>query len=184
MEEQIRWDEIKADYMTGEYTVKQLAEKYGTNPQRIYRRASNEAWQKTRDKIAVKAEERYVARASRARAKELETVTRAAGRLSDLLESTVEAMNELPSEAVIKNLKGLSAMASAIYTNVEALTKLHGIQTPAQVEAQKIARQRVRIEQRRLQLEEKKSTQRDEGAKLRYELVIDRSEGEVGAMDE
>ncbi len=41
-----QWEELKADYVTGAYTLEMLAKKYGVNKAAISRRAKKEEWKK------------------------------------------------------------------------------------------------------------------------------------------
>lgn len=166
------WDAIKADYMSEEMSVREIAEKYGKSQQQIYRRASKEGWQKLRQKIAEKADEKYVTRMAGARARELEAVTTAAGKMSRLLDKTVEALDQKPTDEVIKSLKGLSALASAITSTTEALMKLHGIQTPAQLQAQKIATQRLALDKRKQKFVESKVAEENRDKEIALSITV------------
>ena len=75
MTEQEQWDAIRADYLSGEYSVPELAQKYGASESTIYKKASKDGWKKMQEKIRQKADEKYVARAARIRAKELEVIS-------------------------------------------------------------------------------------------------------------
>ena len=156
LEERIDWAAIKADYLSGEYKVRELAKKWNVSESRIYKKATSDGWKKLLEKIRQKTDERVVARASRVRARELEVISGAAGKMAALLDKTVDELAEQPTDKRLKSLKGLSAMASAIQSNTETLMKLYGIQTPAQEAAQKIARARLALDQRKQRFEEGK----------------------------
>ena len=185
MSERETWDAIKADYMTEEYTVKELAEKYNVSANKIYKKASSDGWKNTLEKIRQKVDEKYVARSARVRARELEVISSAAGKLAVLLDRTVDELSEQPTEKRLKGLKGINATASAIQSNTETLMKLYGIQTPAQEAAQKIARQRLTLDQRKQRMEEKREATSTQGQQVRYVVEVEGVEpGEVGALDE
>lgn len=185
MSERETWDAIKADYMTEEYTVKELAEKYNVSANKIYKKASSDGWKNTLEKIRKKVDEKYVARSARVRARELEVISSAAGKLAVLLDRTVDELSEQPTEKRLKSLKGLSATASAIQSNTETLMKLYGIQTPAQEAAQKIARQRLTLEQRKQRFEEKREATSTQGQTVKYVVHVEGVQPEeVGALDE
>lgn len=185
MDEQKRppWDEIKADYISGEISVKELAQKYGVSANQIYKRASSDGWKKTLEKIRQKTEEKYVARVARTRARELDVITEATGKMATLLKKTVEELDELPTEKRLRNLKGLAATASAIQTNMETTMKLLGIQTPAQEAAQKIARARLELDRRKQRFAEGK--EKDANAPKEIKFVVELSPGmsEEGDID-
>jgi transposase-like protein len=183
--EQEKWDAIRADYLSGEYSVTELAQKYGASESTIYKKASKDGWKKMQEKIRQKADEKYVAHAARIRAKELEVISGAAVKMAELLAKTVGELDEQPPDKRVKNLKGLSAVASAIQSNTDTLMKLYGIQTPAQEAAQKIARQRLSLDQRKQRMEEKREATSTQGQQVRYVVEVESVEpGEVGALDE
>lgn len=183
--EQEKWDAIRADYLSGEYSVPELAQKYGASESTIYKKASKDGWKKMLDKIRQKTDEKYIARAARIRAKELEVISGAAVQMAELLAKTVGELDEQPTDKRVKNLKGLSAVASAIQSNTDTLMKLYGIQTPAQEAAQKIARQRLTLDQRKQRMEEKREATSTQGQQVRYVVEVEGVEpGEVGALDE
>lgn len=185
MSEQVNWDAIRADYLSGEYSVTELAQKYGASESTIYKKASKDGWKKMLDKIRQKADEKYIARAARIRAKELEVISGAAVKMAELLAKTVGELDEQPTDKRVRNLKGLSAVASAIQSNTDTLMKLYGIQTPAQEAAQKIARQRLTLDQRKQRMEEQREATSTQGQTVKYVVHV---EGvppeEVGALDE
>ncbi len=183
--EQVNWDAIRADYLSGEYSVTELAQKYGASESTIYKKASKDGWKKMQEKIRQKADEKYIARAARIRAKELEVISGAAVKMAELLAKTVGELDEQPTDKRVRNLKGLSAVASAIQSNTDTLMKLYGIQTPAQEAAQKIARQRLTLDQRKQRMEEQREATSTQGQQVRYVVEVEGVEpGEVGALDE
>ncbi len=184
MSERETWDAIKAEYMTEEYTVKELAEKYHVSANRIYKKASSDGWKNTLEKIRQKVDEKYVARSARVRARELEVISSAAGKLAVLLDRTVDELSEQPTEKRLKSLKGLSATASAIQSNTETLMKLYGIQTPAQEAAQKIARQRLTLDQRKQRFEEGKVAASNQTAEVKVTITVEGDDGENAAETE
>lgn len=178
MGEQEKWDAIRADYLTGEYSVRELAEKHGVSESRIYKKATSDGWKKLKDKIRQKADEKYVAHAARVRARELEVISSAAGKMAALLDRTVDELSEQPTEKRLKALKGLSATASAIQSNTETLMKLYGIQTPAQEAAQKIARQRLALDQRKQRFEEQKVAADNKTTDVRVTITVEEDNAE------
>ena len=176
MEEQEIWAGIKADYLSGTMKVREIAEKWGMSESRIYKKATSEGWKKLLAKIKQKTDERYVARASRVRAKELEVISGAAAKMAALLDRTVEELSEQPTAQRVKNLKGMSAVASAIQSNTETLMKLYGIQTPAQEAAQKIARARLALDQRKQRFEEGKAEDENKDMDVNLNITVRKQE--------
>lgn len=170
------WAAIEADYLSGEMSVREISKKHGVSESRIYKKATSDGWKKKKAKIKQKADEIVITRRARARAKELEVMCSATERMARLLDKTVEALEGKSSEEVCKQLKGLSALGSAIKANTDALITLHGIQSPAQVEAQKIARARLKLEERKAKREELAAD--NAGGKQQVELVLRRESEE------
>lgn len=148
------WAAVEADYLAGEMSVRDIARKHGVSESRVYKKATSDGWKKKKQKIKQKADEIVIARRARARARELEVMCSATERMARLLDKTVEALEGKPPEEVCKQLKGLSALGSAIKANTDALVILHGIQTPAQLEAQRIARARLKLDEKKAKREE------------------------------
>ena len=149
MENTPNWDQIKADYLTQKMSVRELAEKHGVSAQKIYRRASNEGWQKLREKTKEKTDEKLVARVARVRAREMELAAGTTEKLMRQLDRLADALEEMPANAMLADLKGVSSYANALNAGIDALTKVYGLQTPAQEAAQKIARQRLTLDRRK-----------------------------------
>ena len=146
MENTPNWDQIKADYLTQKMSVRELAEKHGVSAQKIYRRASNEGWQKLREKTKGKTDEKLVARVARVRAREMEVAARTTEKLIRQLERVVDVIEGRPADLMLNDL---SSVANAMNAGIDALTKVYGLQTPAQEAAQKIARQRLTLDRRK-----------------------------------
>lgn len=149
MSDNADWRQIEADYLSGEMSVQDIARKHNVSASTLYKKATSQGWKQKKAKIAQKADEIVIARRARARAAEFETMCSATSRLANLLDKTVAALEQKPPEEVCKQLKGLSALGSAMKSNVDALMLLHGVQTKAQAEAQKIARARLKLEKRK-----------------------------------
>lgn len=177
------WEAIKADYLTGELSVRELAEKHGVSANQIYKKVSSDGWKKTLDKIRQKTEEKYVARVARTRAREIELIAGATGKMAALLDKTVDELSEQPTDKRLRNLKGLAATASAIETNLQTAMKLLGIQTRAQEEAQKIARARLALDQRKQRYIENKDKDANAPKKVVFEVQLAPGQELEGEID-
>ena len=172
------WEAIKADYLTGELSVKELAAKHGINTNQIYKKVSSEGWKKTLEKIRQKTEENVVARAARARARELDVIASSTEKMAALLAKTVEELDAQPTDKRLRNLKGLAATASAIETNLQTTLKLLGIQTRAQEEAQRIARARLELDRRKQRFAENQASTAQEAAELHVTVTMEEPDGQ------
>ena len=173
-----KWAAIEADYLSGQYSVQELSRMHDMSASKIYKKATKDGWKKKQAKIRQKADEIVITRHARARAREIETMCSAAARLSRVLDTTLSNIEQHP-ELGFDDPRGISDLAKAIKANTDALMLLHGIQTPAQVEAQKIARARLKIERDKARREEMAAD--SAGGQQKVELVIRR---EVEEYDE
>ena len=173
-----KWAAIEADYLSGQYSVQDLSRMHDMSASKIYKKATKDGWKKKQAKIRQKADEIVITRHARARAREIETMCSAAARLSRVLDTTLSNIEEHP-ELGFDDPRGISDLAKAIKANTDALMLLHGIQTPAQLEAQKIARARLKIERDKARREEMAAD--SAGGQQKVELVIRR---EVEEYDE
>ena len=110
----ISWDKIRAEWLKGGITQKELAEKYGVKLKTIQNRASNEGWKNSKGKIREKTEELLQARISRARANRLE-------KLMAAQEDTLDALVKI--SAMAKEKPELLLAGKAGLKNAESLTK-------------------------------------------------------------
>lgn len=178
MDEREIWDALRTEYVKDGVPLRQLAQKYGLSESRVYKRATSEGWKKLQEKTRQKADEQFVARASRARAKELNMMASAAANMAQLLNQTVEALKGKSPDEVIRSLKGLGALGSAIKANTEALMTIYGVQSPAQVEAQKIARKRLALDERKQRFEEGKQAEEARDREVALTITVRKQEDE------
>lgn len=174
----IDWDAIKTQYITGTASVREISKNHGVSEGRIYRKASSEGWKKLRQKVREKTEEKYVTRCARTRARELTVISSAAEKMAALLVRTVDELAAMPAETRVKSLKGLAATASAISANTDTLIKIYGIQTQAQAEAQRIARERLKLDQRKQDYEEAKTNGETAGADISVNIQVVSPDGQ------
>lgn len=167
------WQAVERDYLSGEMTVRAIAKKHNVSESRIYKKATSDGWKKKKEKIKKKADEIVITRNARARAREMETMCSAAARMSRVLDRTLEAIESMPPEDALADLRGLSDVAKAIRSNTDALMLLHGIQTPGQVEAQKIARKRLQLEEQKDRREAEKAAREAEEAETGQEIAVE-----------
>lgn len=166
------WDAIKSEFVSGKATTTAISKKYGVSESTIYAHARNEQWRATREKVRRKTEEKYVNQCARARARELTVISSAAEKMAALLDRTVDELSEMPAESRTKSLKGLAAVASAISANTATLINLYGIQSPAQIESQRIARERLELDKRRQAYEEAKTSDETAGADISVNIQV------------
>lgn len=110
----IPWAKIKAEWLKGGITQKELAEKYKVNLKTIQNRASNEGWKNQKGKIREKTEEQLTARIAHARANKL-------AKLITAQDDTLDALVELA--AMVKDNPKLLFTEKGELRNAESLTR-------------------------------------------------------------
>ena len=98
----IPWPKIKAEWLKGDITQRDLAQKYGVKLKTIQNRASNEGWKKEKGKIREKTEELLRDRVTRARVNRLEKLIAANEALLDGLVELAEQVKENPKLLIDK----------------------------------------------------------------------------------
>ena len=116
------WTKIRAEWLKGGITHKQLAEKYGVSVKTIQNRAYKEGWKNQKGKIREKVEEELRGRVVRARVNHLEKLITANEALLDGLVQMAELISKNPFQMLND--------ANGTLRNAESLTK--AIQTAIQ----------------------------------------------------
>lgn len=134
----VDWDAIKTEYITRKASYRKLGEKYGVNKDRIARRAQKEGWQDKRetqrDNVTTKALDKVAEQDSDRLAKLMEATNLAVDVAVAALEAGPKDQDIRGITAALKDLTGL-------------MRDFYNIPTPAQREAQRIAGERLRLEQ-------------------------------------
>ena len=92
------WERIRAEYIAGGISLRDLAQKYGVTKSAIGRRASSESWTDERDKtgtkVRQKTEDLIVSRQSVAYAENADIAARIRMKLLERLEREIDALPE------------------------------------------------------------------------------------------
>ena len=92
------WERIRAEYIAGGISLRELAQKYGVTRSAIGRRASSESWTDERDKtgtkVRQKTEDLIVSRQSEAYAENADIAERIRMKLLERLEREIDALPE------------------------------------------------------------------------------------------
>ena len=100
------WSKIRAEWLKGGITQKELAKKYGLSEKTISNRASKEGWKNEKGRIREKTEEELRGRIVRARVNHLERLIAANERIIIGLEKLAGMIEEKP-ELFFDKTKGL-----------------------------------------------------------------------------
>ena len=124
------WSKIRAEWLKGGITQKQLAEKYGVSVKTIQNRAYKEGWKKEKGKIKEKVEEKTRDRIVRARVNHLE-------RLISASELIITGLEKLAAEVATDPVKYLTDKSGSL-RSAESITKALQVATETQMELYKV----------------------------------------------
>lgn len=143
------WTKIKAEWLKGGITQKELAEKYGISVKTIQNRAYKEGWKNEKGKIREKTEEELRTRITRAKVNHLEKLAAANDDLLEALMIAAAAVKASPLELLkdkTGSLRNAESLAKAIQTAVATQRDLHKLPTMDQTFEKKKWRERMKLE--------------------------------------
>lgn len=138
------WNAIRIEYITTKTSYRKLSEKYGINKDVIARKARNDGWQADRDKIAAKVHTKTINKLADKEANRLAKLMDATNKAADVAMVALDAQQSLAEEADTRALRDLTAVIKDL---TGLMRDFYNIPTPAQREAQRIAGERLRLEQ-------------------------------------
>lgn len=159
------WDKMRAEYVKGGVSYRDLCAKYGVGRSVLGQVAKREGWTKLRDKAAETARTEVAKRIGRQQGKDLAQMVRATESFAATLEGLLTALAENP-EGLVADLRGVESIAGALRKTTDNLRELYGIPT----EAQKLARERLAIERERWKAEKAEKGNEKEGVVIRIEM--------------
>lgn len=154
----VDWQAVRLSYVRGEGSYKAIAERYGISLNTLTKRAKREGWAQARRAYAASVASSAQKRAVSRDAKKLAALQDAGSRMCDQLEAIMrDAERELHThvgmtgeiyhqEAV--NDKKLYNLSRAIETMTRAMRNLYDIQTAAEIEQMRNARQEMALKAR------------------------------------
>ena len=143
------WSKIRAEWLKGGITQKQLAEKYGVNLKTLQNRAYKEGWKNAKGKIREKVEEQTRERVVRARVNHLEKLIQANELLLDGLVKMAEEIQKNPKLILIDktgSIKSAESFAKAVQTATATQRDLYRMPNIDQRLAAKKWKDQMRIE--------------------------------------
>ena len=141
------WDAIKAEYIAGGVSYKDLSSKYGVSYDLVTKKGREGKWNEAKQRVAKKATSKLVVIAADRQARSLSNIMTAADKLSNRLIDDMDA---------IANARDVSDIAKALKYAADTLAQVYGIQTPAQLHRQKMDEEKLKIERERLEMDKKK----------------------------
>lgn len=147
------WAKIRAEWLKGGITQKQLAEKYGLSVKTIQNRAYKEGWKNQKGKIREKTEQEISARVVRARVTHLEKLIDANEKLLDGLVKLADMIQQNP-EIVLTDktgsIRNAESFAKALQTATATQRDLYRIPNIDQKFAAKKWREQLKLEKEKV----------------------------------
>lgn len=141
------WDTIRAEYIAGGGSYKDLAAKYGVSYTQITQRGRDEGWTADREKARKKIANKAVDIASKQKARSLANIMLAADKMADRLAANID---------IIASARDTSDIAKALKYTIDTIHQVYGIQTPAQIHRQRMDEEKLKIERERLEMDKKR----------------------------
>lgn len=150
-----QWRKMRIEYVKGNTTYKQLAQKYQLSESYIRKRASKEGWTKRRSDLDTKTEQKVLERVSDARAREFELIAQVNDQMDVVLDHLLQFIADQPPKKY-DDLRGVESITKAIAQVVQTKRDLYNI--PSEVDKARIAslKERAKVDKARLNLERKK----------------------------
>lgn len=164
------WKRMKHEYISGDESIRELAERHGVSRSVLARRASKEKWSAERTKYRDKVVNKSLARACTRDVQKLAGLQRSAVQLAADIERALEDADMpflhkaaaegggLKDEKLrTVNAKNLYALSRALRETTAAMRDLYGISTRAEEHAHKQAVERLAMERERLEIDKAKA---------------------------
>ena len=176
----IDWEEIKAMYITTQLSTTQLAAKYGLTASLVQRHCSQEGWVAKRTAYRMQAAAKAVDAANDNEADRLGKIINAANSMATVIEGAFADPDQFHRHIVLDmdrmveqrfeklDSKAIKDFTGALKDMTLVLRNLHHLPTQAEAEAQRIAAERLKLEQRKVDAAEK-AEQIDKSIVVKFE---------------
>lgn len=156
------WGAIRADYVAGDASYRDLSHKYGVSYRQITQKGRDEDWPGERERqrklIATKA----VDMAAEQKARSIANLMLASDKLAQRVVGDVELLD---------GARDVSDIAKALKYAADTLAQLYGIQTPAQLHRQKMDEEKLKLERERLEMDKKRQDTETHADPVRIVIV-------------
>lgn len=156
------WEQIKAEYIAGGVSYRDLSAKYGVSYDLVTKKGREGEWNKAKQRVAQKATSKLVEITAGRQARSLSNIMTAADKLSSRLIDDMDA---------IANARDVSDIAKALKYAADTLAQVYGIQTPAQLHRQKMDEERLKLERERLEMDRKRQDTENHAEPVRVMIV-------------
>ena len=163
----VNWDAVKAAYVTTELSHVQLAKKFNLTPTAVSRRSSAEGWVAARMAYRADVAARAVDAAGDLEVDRLGKIINAANSMAAVIEGAFSDPDQFHRHIVLDmdrmvekqfdklDSKAIKDFTGALKDMTLVLRNLHNLPTQAEAEAQRIAAERLELEQRKADAAEK-----------------------------
>lgn len=161
------WNVIRAGYVAEGKSLKKLCDEHGVSYRQISTVAKDQGWRPERAAYREKIAQKVVDMAADRKAQSISNVMTAADKLAARMVADVDALD---------GARDIADAAKALKYAADTLAQVYGIQTPAQIHRQRMDEEKLKLEKRRLEMEEKKQDAASNPPAIR--VVIERPDGE------
>lgn len=163
----INWDTLKTVYVTTQLSLNDLAKREGLKLHTIQERSRKDGWVAARMAFRAKATEQAMDKAVDEETDRLAKIISAANSMASVIENVYKDDEQFHRHIVLDmdsmvekrfdkvDTKAIRDMTAAIKDMTLVLRNLHNLPTQAEVEAQRIAAERLKLEQRKVDAAEK-----------------------------
>ena len=163
----INWDAVKTVYVTTEMTLPQVSAKFGLKLHSVSERCRKDGWVAARMAFRAQAATKAVDQAVNVEADRLGKIINAANSMAAVIEAVYKDPDQFHRHLVVNmdvteektfdkvDTKAIRDMTVAIKDMTLVLRNLHNLPTQAEAEAQRIAAERLKLEQRKADAAEK-----------------------------
>ena len=147
MADNVNWDAIKAEYIAGGISQRELAKKHGITARMVGDHASREGWAEQRERCRRKAVTKAIDKVATQKARSLANIMLAADKMADRLAANID---------IIDSARDTSDIAKALKYAIDTIHQVYGIQTPAQIHRQRMDEEKLKLERERLEMDKKR----------------------------
>lgn len=172
----VPWDQIKAEYIAGGISYRELSEKYGVSQNTMRHKAAVEKWNDERHKAAAKATQKMTEKIAQKQAAaaidDLKVARYTALLFQDTLQQVAELVRQNP-DVMIADTQGLAHLATAINRNADSLMKTCRILNAGEARRLDIEERKLKLEEEKFRAEQQAKEQGTDGIRV----VLDLPEG-------
>lgn len=185
----INWDAVRTVYVTTEMSLPQVSAKFGLKLHSVSERCRKDGWVAARTAFRAQAAAKAVDQAVNVEADRLGKIINAANSMAAVIEAVYKDPDQFHRHLVVNmdvteektfdkvDTKAIRDMTVAIKDMTLVLRNLHNLPTQAEAEAQRIAAERLKLEQRKIAMLENNDEDDDTGV-IMMPPVLEKKDGQ------